>query len=107
MLLVLYVLGINVNSLEYNNIELGDAYPNPFNPVTTINFSLPTSEKVSLKVFDGAGNLVKILYSGVTSRASVNWNATNVNGAKVASGVYLYRLTYDTMVITKKMVFLK
>jgi len=90
-----------------NDVKLGNAYPNPFNPTTTINFALPTSQKVSLKVFDAAGNLVKTLYNGITSGTSVNWNATNVNGAKVASGVYFYRLTSGSKVVTKKMVLLK
>jgi hypothetical protein len=88
-------------------VELADAYPNPFNPVTTINFALPTAEKVSLKVFDAAGNLVNTLYNGVSAGQSVNWNATNMNGAKVASGVYFYRLTTASNVVTKKMVLLK
>ncbi len=90
-----------------DEVKLGDAYPNPFNPVTTINFNLPTAEKVSLKVFDAAGNLVNTLFNGVTAGTSVNWNATNVNGSKVASGVYFYRLTSGSKVMTKKMVLLK
>ena len=88
-------------------VNLSDAYPNPFNPTTTINFALPQAEQVSLKIYDAKGSLVKTLYNGVSASQSLNWNATNTGGEKVASGVYFYKLTSKSKVITKKMVLLK
>ena len=74
--------------------ELKQNYPNPFNPSTTINFRLPSDERVVLKVYNSRGQLVKTLidrkYSAGTH--SVAWDGTNDHGKSVASGVYLYRI---------------
>ncbi len=70
---------------------LNQNYPNPFNPSTTINFSLPSSEKVSLTVFDVLGREVQTLINGETMAAGTY--AVRFDGANgLASGVYVYRL---------------
>ncbi|MBT8399418.1 MAG: T9SS type A sorting domain-containing protein, partial [Rhodothermia bacterium] len=70
---------------------LDQNYPNPFNPTTTINFSLPSSEKVSLTVFDVLGREVQTLIDGQTMAAGKY--AVSFDGANgLASGVYVYRL---------------
>jgi flagellar hook assembly protein FlgD len=74
---------------------LHPAYPNPFNPVTTISYELPTSTAVDLSVYDVAGKLVKRLVEGEvvgTGRHDVIWDGKNEAGRSVAAGVYLCRL---------------
>jgi hypothetical protein len=83
--------------------------PNPFNPVTTIRFSLPSPGFVDLTVYDVAGRRVARLVNerlpaGVSS---VRWNGTNERGDAVSSGVYFYRLVANARVETRKMVLLK
>jgi hypothetical protein len=84
--------------------------PNPFNPSTTISFSLPSELVVSLEVYDVSGRLVarpigaEKLGPGLHS---VRWNGTDTRGAGVSSGIYIYRLAAGKSVISRKMVFLK
>jgi len=74
------------------------AYPNPFNPSTTIAFDLPReSSDVRLDVLDVRGRLVKNLSDGTMTgrRGQVQWTGTDNNGGIVAAGVYFYRLVVD------------
>jgi hypothetical protein len=79
-------------------------YPNPFNPSTTIEFSVPRSSYVTLKVFSLLGEEVATLASQNLAVGSyrLDWNARGV-----ASGVYLYRLVAGSFVDTKKMLLLR
>ena len=83
--------------------------PNPFNPSTTISFTLPADSDVGLRVYDVTGALVKTLVDGRRNRGTnrVIWNGTNSNGTPVGSGVYFYRLTTKDRRLTKKMLLLK
>ncbi|HKW14801.1 MAG TPA: T9SS type A sorting domain-containing protein [Candidatus Krumholzibacteria bacterium] len=85
-------------------------YPNPFNPTTTIRYSLPEATKVTLAVYDVGGRLVRMLVHNVNKPAGVfeaEWNGTDTRGNSVASGVYLYRLVAGTETLTRKAVLLK
>jgi phosphodiesterase/alkaline phosphatase D-like protein len=84
-------------------------YPNPFNPTTTVRFSMPEAGKVKLVVFNILGQRVKTLIDGELEAGfhQLMWNATNNNGLKVASGVYLYRIEAGSFVKTRKMLLLK
>jgi len=83
--------------------------PNPFNPVTTIRFSLPQTERVELNVYDVKGRRVRTLVGGTMAAGtqSVVWNGTDDTGRACASGVYFYRLKANDRVFTKKMLLLK
>lgn len=72
-------------------------YPNPFNPETTIPFSLDSQADVSLAVFDALGRQVTTLVDGLRSSGShaVRWNGTSSAGESVASGTYFYVLRTD------------
>ena len=74
--------------------SLGLAWPNPFNPVTTIHFSMPAAGDVELAVYNSLGQKVRTLVSGVrdAGQYAVTWDARDDRGAPVASGVYLYRM---------------
>lgn len=84
-------------------------YPNPFNPETTISFSVPTSGPASLKVFNLKGQLVRTLVNDVREAGKYNvvWNGKDDNNSSVASGLYFYRLSNDGKDITRKMLLSK
>ncbi|MDX2475519.1 MAG: T9SS type A sorting domain-containing protein, partial [Candidatus Krumholzibacteria bacterium] len=89
--------------------SLGANYPNPFNPSTTIRFTLPTSENVRLSVFDIQGRQVATLVNEVYSagRHEVVWRGQDNSSRPVASGTYFYRLKTGGFTETKKMLLLK
>jgi len=86
--------------------------PNPFNPSTTIRFTLPEAGHVTLAVYDINGRLVRTLVGFAASAAQafppghheVVWDGRDNNGREVASGVYVYRLTAKQGVVTRRMV---
>jgi len=84
--------------------KLAQNYPNPFNPSTTIKYSIPSSEFITLKVFDVLGNEVETLVNEEKSAGSyeVNFNASNL-----ASGIYFYTLQAGKFTETKKLILLK
>ncbi len=92
-----------------HEFSLGQNYPNPFNPTTNIRFSLPTDEHVLLQVFDITGALVKTVVDQTlrSGNAEATWDGTNSDGARVASGMYLYRVKAGSFVMTKKMIMMK
>ncbi|MGD8413193.1 MAG: FlgD immunoglobulin-like domain containing protein, partial [Candidatus Latescibacterota bacterium] len=90
-------------------VTLEQNQPNPFNPTTTISFTLPEKMEVNLSIYNVAGKLVttvvnRALPDGLNEFA---WDGTDANGNPVSSGVYLYRLTAGKKSITRKMVMLK
>ena len=92
-------------------MTLAQNAPNPFNPATTIGFSVPqaTSVQVSLEVYDLRGRLVRVLVDEMRQAGTytVFWDGTDQSGAGVSSGVYLYRMKAGDFVQTRKMVLLK
>lgn len=84
-------------------------YPNPFNPNTTISFSLAEAAKVELSVFNVRGQLVKTLLNEMSlpGTIEVNWNGTDYSGNSVASGIYYYKIKTSNSNETKKMILLK
>jgi photosystem II stability/assembly factor-like uncharacterized protein len=89
--------------------ELAQNYPNPFNPTTVISFQLPVISEVSLAIYNLNGQLVKQVASGkfAGGRHSIVWDATDARGARVASGVYVYRLEAGEFAQTKKLIVLR
>ncbi len=87
------------------NFELEQNYPNPFNPSTTIRFSLPTSQVVTLKVYDMLGREVATLVNGERLGAGNYAYQFMANG--LASGTYIYRLQAGSFVEAKKMTLVK
>jgi hypothetical protein len=97
---------VNVKALT---AALSQNEPNPFNPETTIRFTMPSSGNVTLNIYDAAGRLVRSLVNGVTEAGShnVTWNGVDNHGSPVSSGVYFYRLSAGKFSETKKMTLLK
>jgi hypothetical protein len=90
-------------------IELGQNYPNPFNPSTTISYSLPKAGTVTLAIYNLRGELVRKLVNGQmeAGRHRAVWDATDANGARVASGVYVYRLQSDGFSASRRLILSK
>ncbi|MCK5619680.1 MAG: T9SS type A sorting domain-containing protein, partial [Candidatus Krumholzibacteria bacterium] len=85
-------------------------YPNPFNPTTTIRYSIAESGRITLRVYNVAGQLVKVLFDEEQSPAStraVTWDGRNQAGHAVSSGVYFYKIMAPGFTQTKKMIILK
>ncbi|MDP3113915.1 MAG: T9SS type A sorting domain-containing protein, partial [Candidatus Cloacimonadaceae bacterium] len=84
-------------------------YPNPFNPETTIAFSVPTNGKTDIKVYNLKGQLVRNLMSGELTAGNHNvvWNGKDDRGNGVSSGLYFYRVTNNSQTITRKMLLAK
>ncbi|MCK5052270.1 MAG: T9SS type A sorting domain-containing protein [Candidatus Cloacimonetes bacterium] len=84
-------------------------YPNPFNPETTIAYSLPNDGMIELRVFNIRGQLVKTLVKGEQLAGSYEtvWNGKDNNEKSVSSGIYFYKLSTKDDTIMKKMLMLK
>ncbi len=102
-----------VASLAENTLpatwELHSAYPNPFNPATTLRFSAPHTGEISLAVYDVLGRKVATLVDGVVQagQQQVMWQGCNDQGMPVASGTYFVRLEGENVSLTRRMVLLK
>ncbi len=90
-------------------------YPNPFNPTTTIKYSIPNIEgnenfrSVQIKIYDITGSLVEELLREKKNAGThkVIWNGKNRNGLQVSSGIYFYKVQLDDQIKTAKMLLMK
>ncbi len=92
-----------------SQIALEQNYPNPFNPSTTIAFSLPKAERVTLTVYNALGQQVRQLIDAQLSAGNhtVEWDGASDHGDQAASGVYFYRLASTSTIETRKMVLVR
>jgi hypothetical protein len=100
--------GVGPGALHANTLAAN--YPNPFNPTTTIEYTIKERARVSLKVYNAAGQLVATLVDEVQSPdrvKPVTWHGMNDAGQQVSSGVYFYKLITKDFSKTRKMVLLK
>jgi hypothetical protein len=102
--------GTSLSAIDVNitiipkSFELGDAFPNPFNPVTSLSFSLPESQDIILKVYNLQGRTIETLVNGNMEAGyhSVVWDANSY-----ASGVYFVKMVAGDYVNTQKLMLLK
>ncbi|MDG2266019.1 MAG: T9SS type A sorting domain-containing protein, partial [Candidatus Marinimicrobia bacterium] len=92
--------------ITYN---LYNAYPNPFNPATTIRYELLENGYVNITIYDMLGRQVKTLVNQAQDAGyrSIIWDATNDYGIPVSAGIYLYQIQAGGYITTKKMILLK
>ncbi len=93
-----------LNFLAPSEFRLEQNFPNPFNPATTIQYQLPSTSNVSLKIYDVLGNEVVTL---VNEKQDAGYKEIKFNANRYASGMYIYRLTAEKYVSIKKMLLLK
>jgi hypothetical protein len=98
------VTGINENNTIPLKFMLSQNYPNPFNPSTTIKYSIPNANVISLKIYDVLGREVRTLLNEYKTQGTyyVNFNASGLS-----SGVYFYRLTAGNYSDVKKLMLIK
>jgi len=90
--------------------HLSPCHPNPFNPRTTIKFSLAREARAHLSIYDLKGSFVKTLEAGEMLAAGPHesvWNGRDNAGQNVAGGVYLYRLKTDGYSFSRRMTLIK
>jgi hypothetical protein len=89
--------------------ELHSNYPNPFNPSTTISFSIKETEEVKIEIYNVLGQKIITLQDGILDQGNhlVTWNGEMNNGVKASSGIYFYRMQTSNYQMTKKMIMLK
>jgi hypothetical protein len=89
--------------------SLKENYPNPFNPETTISFSIAQNEFVAVKIYNIKGQNVKTLLRENLTKGNhkVVWNGLDNKGNQVNSGIYFYRLEAGDFTTTKKMTLIK
>jgi len=103
-------VSVHENNISAKNEILISNYPNPFNPTTTISFTLPigSTDESELLVYNLKGQLVKqftVNLNGV--EGSVTWNGTDDSGKPVSSGIYFYKMEAEKYQETKKMILMK
>jgi len=97
-------VGDDTDDLLPDVFELEQNYPNPFNPVTSIGFSLPVAEHVKLEVFNLLGQVVATL---ADDKFAAGYHTVEWDAGGEPSGVYFYRISAETRIITRKMMLLK
>ena len=100
-----YGLVTNVKSAPPpSTFELYQNYPNPFNPATAINYQLPATTLVTLKVYDALGRLVRTLVNGLQTAGT---HSVTFDASGLSSGMYFYQLKSGAFIAIKKLVLLK
>jgi len=89
--------------------SLSAAYPNPFNPSTTLEYSIPAESHISLVVYDALGRKVAILVDGIMKPGSYTavWDGRDESGSMLGSGLYIYRFTAGSFTAQGKVMFLR
>ncbi len=102
-------IGDGIVNATPTSFSLAKNYPNPFNPETTIEFSLEKAGDVSLQIYAITGQLVRTIVSQPMAAGAhqVTFNGRDDLGNSLASGVYLYRLQNGEKVATNKMILMK
>ncbi len=95
---------VNLTDALPLEVSLNNAYPNPFNPTTTLNYSVPSDMNVTLAIYDMRGRLMDELVSGLRTGGShkETWNAD-----QYASGVYMVKLITGSTMQVQKIMLLK
>jgi len=106
---LLTMTGVEEEPATPRDFELKQNFPNPFNPATSIAFTIPAAQKVSLKIYDGQSRLVQTLIDApfAAGRHIVEWNGRNQQNEAAASGVYFYILQSGSFREMKKMILLR
>ena len=105
----IHELSGNLDPLIPSEVSLLPAYPNPFNPETTIRFELPQAEDVAINIYNLHGQLVRKLV-GENREAGIHeivWDARDEAGRSMPSGVYLYRFQAGAFMEVKKLMLLR
>lgn len=108
-----FFVNVKIAQIKESNSDainaLYENFPNPFNPITTVSFSIKEEGHIKLVIYNSLGQEVRTLFdthfkSGIHS---VQWDARNNLGQNVSSGLYLYRLSAGSFVQTRRMLLIE
>lgn len=105
-----YTVAVDDDAGLPEGFKLHANYPNPFNPSTTIGFTVPRDASLTVRVYDATGRIVNTLVNSqpyASGTYEITWNGTNLSGQSVASGTYFYSLEFDGRKIVRPMVLVK
>jgi hypothetical protein len=100
----------NYNTSTVEGFGLVSNFPNPFNPTTTIEFTLPEQGIVKVEVYDILGSKVSTLIDNQELSAGLKrlvWNGKNDKGIQMVTGTYIYRISSGKFSVSNKMMLLK
>ena len=88
---------------------LQSAYPNPFNGKINFDFDIPHKQAVEFQIFDVRGNLVfdRLILPGLGGSYRLSWDAKDMQGQGMASGVYVYKMNVNGIIYGGKVTYLK
>jgi beta-glucosidase len=91
------------------NFSLSNNYPNPFNPSTTIEYSLPKPGNIKIEIYNALGQLINVVENSYkdAGKYKVIWNAEDSSGSFVSSGIYFYRMSAEGFTLVKKMILMR
>lgn len=95
---------VDDETISASNYTLEQNYPNPFNPGTTISFSIPENQFVTLKLYNIIGQEIKTLINGSLEKGN---HTVRLNAEGLSSGIYLYKLESNNNMLVRKMTLLK
>ncbi len=101
-------VSINEETIPHTDVQLSN-YPNPFNPTTTISFSIHEESNIELSIYNIKGQKITSLLNAQISAGehSIIWNGKDANNKQVSSGIYFYKMKTGDFQETKKMMLLK
>ena len=99
----------NLSNIVFNSFSLGNSFPNPFNPSTTIPFYVNSVSNLSLSIYDLRGELINTLAYGLYTPGhySVIWEGTNHKNIKVPSGVYICKIISSETIKVQKLFIIR
>jgi hypothetical protein len=95
---------VNIEIVSPAKFELGQNYPNPWNPTTTIRYQIPINIFVSIKIYDALGKEVTTIVNEYKPAGSYD---VMMNGKNLSSGIYYYQMKAGSFVKTKKFILIK
>lgn len=100
---------VDDESIQVNDFKLFGNYPNPFNPVTSIVFNLPSEQRVTISIYNHLGEKIKELADEefAAGKNTIVWNGLNDQNIPVSSGIYLYKVNADAGSLYGKMILQK
>ena len=105
----LETLELEKNMLHAQEFNVSQNFPNPFNPITSIQYTIPVNGFVDIIIYDMKGRVVKNLKSDyeVAGTKNIQWNATDNFGTSVPTGMYIYSVKAGPFLKNTKMILLK
>jgi len=101
---------VSITSVKLpDEYKLDQNFPNPFNPLTQISYSIPIQDQVEISVFNILGEKITTLENSIKSSGqySITWDGKNEKGKLVSAGLYFYQLRTSEVILTNKMLLLK